>query len=295
MGAAGLLLLGAVANAQPAEFLRLRVMSFNVRWDGLDTGRNAWSNRCSVAIDVIRRADVDVIGLQEPSREQTRDLEQGLTTHVAYTGPHERDQHVPILFRPDRFKLEAGGSFWLVASSELEGGTRRCTWVHLRDRDGQGVQVFNVHLDHRSAASRQASVRVLLREVRERRLTDPFVITGDFNEGPEGAAVQFLTANGWRDALATGRPGMKEEGTGHGFTGHATGKRIDFILASEHDTVVETGILHDHRERDGLFPSDQFPVIATLELATRRPARAVREVRLPRERNGFAGREAFPN
>ena len=57
--------------------IELRVMSFNVRWDGLDKGKNAWAHRRPVAIETIRMVAPDVVGLQEPSRAQTRDLAEG--------------------------------------------------------------------------------------------------------------------------------------------------------------------------------------------------------------------------
>lgn len=42
-----MILVGAVFcfSATAAVPLKISAMSFNVRWDGLDTGRNAWTNR----------------------------------------------------------------------------------------------------------------------------------------------------------------------------------------------------------------------------------------------------------
>jgi endonuclease/exonuclease/phosphatase family metal-dependent hydrolase len=267
------------ANASP-EWIEVAVMTFNVRWDGLDDGKKAWPNRRPVAIEMISKYAPDVIGLQEPSLAQTRDLEEGLEHYTSYRSNHERDQHITFLYRSDRFDLAEGGSFWLVEESNLSGGTRRCVWVRLIDRRSHShFYVFNNHFDHRSSRSREQSALSLARGILNREHDDPFIVLGDFNERESGPAVQYLMGtqiadaetaplDGSRialvDAYRAKHPERLESASEQSSTGKAEYGRIDFIFVRRQDEVLAARIIRFNR--DGLYPSDHFPVIASVRL-----------------------------
>jgi endonuclease/exonuclease/phosphatase family metal-dependent hydrolase len=155
-----LLLFGCVGSdgaAEPAT-LQITALSFNIRWDGFDDGRNSWVNRKPLVAEVIRSTGSDVVGLQEASEAQVRDLLEALPRFRAFHSG-ERSVVVSILYRADRFRLDRSGAFWLVPESDLSGGTRRCNWVRLVERStGRAFRHFNFHLDHRSLPSRERSV-----------------------------------------------------------------------------------------------------------------------------------------
>lgn len=274
--ACGTILLAALAlpnRTLPVQELALVVMSFNVRWDGLDQGTYAWTNRRPVAVDVIRRHAPDVVAFQEPSLEQTGDLAASLEQYAPVIGAHERDQHLSLLYRTSRFELTDQGSFWLVDQSELSGGTRRCVWIRLIEREtGLAFYVFNNHWDHRSPDSRRRSAQALLQGIRERQFPDPFLVTGDFNEVETGAALKMLTQGPEPgsdtptlvDSFRALHP-ADQAGTGHRFIGRRDGARIDYIFASSRDRIQDARILYDND--DGRYPSDHFPVVATIRLA----------------------------
>ncbi|MCB1122704.1 MAG: endonuclease/exonuclease/phosphatase family protein [Verrucomicrobiae bacterium] len=264
------------ATAQ-ASGLVLDVMTYNVRWDGLDTGRNAWENRRPVVIDLLKTYSPDVCGLQEPSAAQTRDLDQGLRDYHYYMGDHARDETIPILYKATRFTLVDAGSFWLVDQSDLSGGTRRCVWVRLEEKSsGRAFYAYNCHLDHRAPDSRLQSAQVMIRTIAARGHPDPFVITGDFNEREQGKAIHFLS--GERDLVDSRErypdiipvdtfrflhaPG-ENQGTGHGFKGGKNGGRIDYVWASEGARILESQVITYNQ--DGFYPSDHFPVLTRLE------------------------------
>ena len=54
----------------------------------------------------------------------------------------------------------------------------------------------------------------------------------------------------------------RKKGTVHLFTGRTGGRRIDWILASAHFQTIASEI--DHTRGPGGYPSDHFPVTATL-------------------------------
>ena len=49
---------------------RLKVMTFNIRYDEEADGRHAWRHRRDLAIETIRRHDPDLLGVQEPTAAQ---------------------------------------------------------------------------------------------------------------------------------------------------------------------------------------------------------------------------------
>lgn len=257
-------------------------MSFNIRWDGLDSGTNAWVNRKPIAVEVIRTSAPDVVGLQEPSPAQTRDLDTALDGYVSFQADHERDRHITFLYRSDRFTLAQGGSFWVVERSDLPGGTRRCVWIRLIEKTSDfAFYVFNNHFDHRSSESREQSARALLTGIRNRDFDDPIVVLGDFNEHEDGPAMKLLkgaTKPSDRippltkpdtvlvDTFRMIYPERANAASAHGFSGTREGIRVDFILVRPQDEILDAQIIHFNR--NGRYPSDHFPVTATVRLVS---------------------------
>ena len=62
---------------------------------------------------------------------------------------------------------------------------------------------------------------------------------------------------------------MRDEGTVHFFTGWRGGRRMDWILASSHFETIDAEI--DHTREPGGYPSDHFPVTATLRAPAAKP------------------------
>lgn len=63
--------LSSCRRAEPAPPLRLRVLSFNLRYiTDRDTGWKTWTARRDAVADVIRRDRADLIGVQEAFRSQ---------------------------------------------------------------------------------------------------------------------------------------------------------------------------------------------------------------------------------
>lgn len=266
--------------------LRLRIMTFNLRWDGFEDHQNSWSHRRAIACRVIGAFDPDSVGTQEPMIRQIRDVVAALPRLDSYR--FDNDPHFvrtqQILYRKDRFERVDGGGF-LVAEGTNENGTIRfCTWVRLREREtGRCYEHYNVHLDHRSAASRRASVVRLMRHVAARTPADPFVITGDFNTREGSPEIAYLKGKGTLpdpgggpatnpiplvDAFRALHPDAKHVGTAGGFHGRETGPMIDHVfVAAGAAKVLEAGIVRTNQ--DGHYPSDHFPVTAVVELEAR--------------------------
>ena len=78
----GLLLLPLLLSfsEKPAE---LCVMTFNIRYDHVGDGENAWPHRKEVAAEVIRARGVNLLGTQEVLAHQLNDLKERLPEYRA--------------------------------------------------------------------------------------------------------------------------------------------------------------------------------------------------------------------
>jgi endonuclease/exonuclease/phosphatase family metal-dependent hydrolase len=277
----GILAAGFFSPALSAAPVELRVMTFNIRWDGLDRDSSSWEQRKAGVVALLRKHAPDAFSLQEASPSQTQFLKNSLSNYRFFLSTHERAVYLPIFFREDRFRLDSHGSFWLVEESELQGGTRRCAWVRLVEKhSGRGLYIFNLHLDGRSPSSHELSVVELTRELSKRRFKDPVLVMGDFNAVETRPSISFVTGktplrdeNGrvlvnaiaLRDAVREIFPAGKAPGTAHGFKGNLDGPRIDYIFVSDGITVRDVATVSD--SMDGRFPSDHFPVVADIALS----------------------------
>lgn len=268
--------------SEPAKPLSVRVMSFNLRWDGFDDGRNAWRHRRELVYGVLRAFGPDSVGTQEPMPRQIADIEAALPTWNSYRFDNDPDfpRTQQILYRNDRFERVAAGGF-LIAEGTNEGGTvRYATWVRLAERGtGRMYEHYNVHLDHRDATSRERSAVRLMKHIARRTSAGPFVVTGDFNTTENSPTMAFL--RGERaledetgatyanpiplvDTFRVLHPDTPDAGTASGFGGHRGRNKIDHVLvAAGAATVRVASIVRTHA--DGRYPSDHFPVTAILE------------------------------
>lgn len=284
---------------RPAQ---LRVMTFNIRYGTADDGDNAWPKRRELLFDVIRANDPDIIGLQEALRFQLDDLHAALPQYseigVGRDDGKTRGEYAAILYRTDRFVVspDDSGTFWLSDTPETPGSKswgntipRICTWARLRERGGvpgggdasTPIDIYNVHLDHQSERSRQMSVQLLLSRITRRAYAnETIIVTGDFNCGESSAGIRAMQAADEHNHIAPGTSGWPalvdsfrvvhpkgsdiDVGTFHAFKGTTDGDKIDYIFVPHFTSVRSAEI--DHTSRDGRYPSDHFPVTATIQL-----------------------------
>lgn len=266
------------AAALAAQDTSLTVMSFNIRYGTARDGDNAWGLRRDLLFDVVREQDADVVGLQEALDFQVDEILAAVPTYAAIGVGRDdglrKGEYAAILFRRDRFRVAASGTFWLSDTPEVPGSatwgnriTRICTWARLIDRDGRAFWVYNVHLDHESQPSRVKSVAFLRQRIDTRPSpTEPVVVTGDFNVGETNDALRAMTAGGaFVDTFRAVHPEEKTVGTFTGFRfGRLDGDKIDYVFVQPGTQVLSATIVRTAQgER---YPSDHFPVIARIVL-----------------------------
>jgi endonuclease/exonuclease/phosphatase family metal-dependent hydrolase len=281
------------ASEHAAESVELRVMSFNIRYSygkpQEEMAENDWTDsehpRRERVVRVIREHEPDILGVQEARHLQIVDLREALPEFEFYgigrdDGKTE-GEYSGIFFRKERFKQLDAGSFWLSATPEKPGTTfytapnavpRIASWVRLADNEsGREIFVLNMHWDHISVPAREQSARLA-----RTRLTDlaeglPTIVMGDLNTPEDSKAVTELVggngAAGRRliDSFRSLHPERTdEESTFSAWNGRTDGSRIDFILHTDEFTPTAASIVRT--SYNGFWPSDHYPVTATLRL-----------------------------
>ncbi|HUG18830.1 MAG TPA: endonuclease/exonuclease/phosphatase family protein [Planctomycetaceae bacterium] len=260
----------------------MNVMTWNIRYDNRGDGENAWTHRKDWVADIIRREQVDIVGLQEVLKHQLDDLTQRLPELAAYgvgrDDGNTKGEYSPILYRKDRFEVLDKSTFWLSKTPDQAGSrdwdsaiTRIASWLKLKDRrTGQVFYAINTHFDHMGNEARANSAALLVKMLREKFKDHPVVLTGDFNTKPESVPYKTLTDRdppnvpSFYDALAISE--AKPQGpdsTWNGFDSIVPGQRIDFLFVTGSFYVRKHRTLDD--QKDGRFPSDHLPVTALIE------------------------------
>ncbi len=275
----------------------LLVMSFNIRTGNANDGPNRWANRWDMVCDVVRRYDADLVGLQEAYRFQVDRIVETLPEYgwigVGRDDGRAEGEHSAILYRKDRLTVADAGTFWLSDTPEVAGSitwgnacTRVCTWGHfVHTVSGKSFYMYNLHLDHVSQPSREKSAVLLTDRMAGRGDDDLVIVTGDFNAGEHNYVIQYLTGR-MVLALDNGRasrtpvplvdtfreihPYATPVGTFNGFRGDSAGDKIDYIFVPPGTRVIDAAIIYDNV--NGRYPSDHFPIIASLSLTEPGPA-----------------------
>ena len=269
-------LAGQAAAPQPAGLpgAPLKVMTFNLRYGTAPDGDNHWSKRREQVFALLRDEQADVIGVQEALTGQLEEIVRNVPGY-AYVGVgradgHKAGEYAAILYRTARLAVRRSDTFWFsdtptVVKSTTWGNRieRICTWAYVDDREGPAFYLFNVHLDHESQLSREKSAALLLARMAARAPAAPVLVTGDFNAGEQNPATVALTT-AMRDSFRERAPHAVEVGTFNGFTGKPDGDKIDYVFVEPGTTVLDARIVRTNRE--GRYPSDHFPVTATVQL-----------------------------
>jgi endonuclease/exonuclease/phosphatase family metal-dependent hydrolase len=281
----------ALAGAGSSRAVDLRIMTFNIRYGTANDGDNHWKNRYEMVFDVLRDHSPDIVGLQEALDFQIAEIRKAVDNYgqlgVAREDGKTDGEYSALLYDINKFKVDDSGTFWFSDTPEVPGSShwgnacvRICTWARfIEKKSGRAFYVFNLHLDHVSQPSREKSVVLLTSRIKNRKHPDPFVVTGDFNTGEDNPVITYLKgktmltgADGQKsknpvpmvDTFRVIHPDAKDVRTHHSFRGLRKGSKIDYIFVPLSVKVLEARILYDNI--DGRYPSDHYPVNATVRL-----------------------------
>ncbi|MCK9280875.1 MAG: endonuclease/exonuclease/phosphatase family protein [Melioribacteraceae bacterium] len=250
----------------------LSVMTFNIRLGTVDDGKNNWNNRKLMVAEVISESFPDILCLQEAFKFQIDEI-MSLHPNYALIGVGRDDgidqgEYSCVLYSRDRFIVDSTGNFWLSDTPETPGSMtwgnvfpRICTWAKLFDKfNNKEFFVFNTHLDHQIQLARENGVKLILERMKIVAPELPIILTGDFNSDETNPAIKLVLNNNFTDSYRALNKRTDREGTFNDFKGIENEERIDFIFVNRFFTPIKSEIIRYNR--NGLYPSDHFPVIS---------------------------------
>ena len=274
-------LVGCRTAAPSAE--TIRVGSYNIRlsgdWAKKADGANCWDLRKADLVALVKKLDLDAFGLQEVCPDQAAYLREHLPDY-AFVGDHrgadrKSDEASPVFYRKSRFEAEKSGTFWLSETPDVSGRKgwgaacpRVCSYLILREKaTGRRFCFANTHTDHVSELAREKGMLLVISRMREFGKGAPIVFTGDHNcrYGDKPAVAVRRVLKDARD-IAEKTSGPHNDGPvrvdGQKFDDYC----IDYIYVSDGTRVLDFTTHDDFRPGTQLYPSDHFPVTATLVL-----------------------------
>lgn len=253
----------------------VRLLSYNLRHDGLDSGRDAWPHRRAAALGLVGDLDPDLLAIQEAHDDQFADVRAALHTRAWVGDTGATGDHNPVGVGP-RLLLCDWEVGWLSETPAVAESTgwdarfpRAFTLVRLADRNtGTRLALFNAHFDHRGARARVESARLLRRRV---DALDPEVealVVGDFNCRPGDPPYEQFVADGFdrrlRDARTAAPRTAGPDSTFTTFDRLVPGRLLDHVFVTSGVDVLA------HRTVDatvgGRYPSDHLPVVVDFDL-----------------------------
>lgn len=279
-------LAGADVDAALVAGPRVKIMTFNIRVGTAADGPDAWDKRKPLVYQVFQDQDADIASVQEALGFQLTEIDANVTGYkrigVGTEDGRTKGPYNAIYYRASRFTLDQSSTFWLsstpsVAGSQTWGNKfpRAVTWGHFVEKtSGYAFYVYNTHFDHVSQPSREKSAVLLSSRIAARAETDdPVLVTGDFNATEGNLATKYLKGSAridgaltpipLRDTFRVLHPDAGNAGTAHGFGGGTGGNKIDYVYMQPGQKAVMAQI--DHYNVGGRYPSDHFPVIATVK------------------------------
>lgn len=286
------------ADGAPAP-VDIKIMSFNIKGDDGNIANrlsgNGWytlfsesGGRRDRAISVVNTYAPDLLGVEEMKQNQLADLSAASALlGFGYYGQGrdggDNGDRNGIFYRASRFTPLAEGDFWLSSTPTVPGTTftgggsdtgnpRMATWMKLYDNQADRAYfVLNTHWSLDTSA-RNSSANLIRDQINQLRGDLPLVVLGDFNTNLSSTALRTLTgasvpggfqlADAYRKVFPSVGP---NEATFHDFTGNQSGSSIDHILYSA-DVFTATAANIVHTSFSGKYPSDHFPVTATLQV-----------------------------
>jgi len=259
----------------------LNVATYNMRNDNNSedsTHGNGWKQRYPVIASLIRFHDFDIFGTQECLYHQILDISKELPGYDYYgigrdDGKHA-GEHSEIFFKKDKFQMLGHGDFWLSQTPgkpslgwDATCCNRICSWVYLKDKkSAKKFYVFNAHYDYQKDLARNESSKLILKEIKRIAGTQPVIFMGDLNGGNETSWYKTMANSGiLKDTYKEAKDPYVRNGSFNDFGSEINSDEIiDHIFISKQFSVLKWGILSDTYH--GKYPSDHFPVMATLKM-----------------------------
>ncbi len=259
---------------------KILVASYNTAspWGSFIEGTYT-TRRANLFAQQINNTLPDILGVQELNSIWQGKMKELLPQYEYYgvkRGGDEKEETSEmsgIFYLKDKFELVESDTFWISLTpekeSKFEGAAcyRICSYVVLKNKNtGKIFACFNTHLDHVSTEAQNLGGNLIAEkaeEIKAKYDEITTVITGDFNQFPDGLAIKALEEKGFVKASDTVENGNTTN-TYHGW-GKVKGEPpIDFIF-TEGTRKISNYKVHDQK-MDKSFVSDHFMITAEVEM-----------------------------
>lgn len=259
---------------------KLKVLSFNIRYNNPIDGENSWPNRSERVRNFLVNEQPDICGFQEVLHNEVLELEQFFYNYTNRKNVYNRigvgredgltkGEFAPIFFRKDRFNLISSKTIWLspTPTNPSKGWDAACeriaTLALLFDKSNKDtLLVVNSHWDHVGVVARQESAKLILNEMNNYSSIQNKILMGDFNCTPEDPALKKLRAE-FSDA---GVGASSKVGTFNNFERAANPKapRIDYVFYKLKNFGFHSYKVGNTDVTEPLL-SDHFPIVVEFE------------------------------
>jgi endonuclease/exonuclease/phosphatase family metal-dependent hydrolase len=259
---------------------KLKVLSFNIRYNNPNDGENSWPNRSENVRNFLVNEQPDICGFQEVLHNEVLEVETffyNITNKkllykrvgVGREDGETKGEYSPIYFNSNRFSLIKSKTVWLseTPTKPSKGWDAACeriaTFALLFDlKTNDTLLVVNSHWDHLGVRARQESAKLILNEIEAFTSIQNIIVMGDFNCTPEDAALNKLRA-AFSDA---GMGASEKVGTFNNFerAANPNAPRIDYVFYKLKNFGFSSYKVGNTDVTEPLL-SDHFPVVVEFE------------------------------
>lgn len=264
----GFLAIEVGVQGEPVDTARLDVMSFNIRYGDAADGPDRWELRRDGVVDRVKAHRPMVFGVQEALGYQVEFIAEHFPDYewvgVGRDDGKMKGELSAIFMRKGLRMGDRSGTRWISLTPEVAGTLggdatlpRVFTWVVVRV-EGKEILVINTHWDHRSESARLLGAE----QISAFADTHPgmrTVLMGDFNCDMSSAPVRKLIEGGFQPLGVQSGPRF----TFNAFNPEATGGGLIDHVFYRGALASEGIVVDDSKMKNGRFPSDHFPVLAS--------------------------------
>mgnify|MGYP001626791604 CR=1 FL=1 len=253
----------------------IKVISYNVRYNNPNDGKDIWENRRSTIVNLIKNENPDFLGLQEVNHAQLLFLNSNLSNYsfvgVGRDDGKTKGEYSPIFYNNNLFDLIKSDTFWLSSTPDKisvgwdSSMERICTYAVFKSKTNKkNIWVFNTHFDHIGMEAREKSADLIISVIN--KLTEPedyVVLTGDFNLLDDSKPIMNLQSN-FNDTNKNLEKTDKSYGTFNNFKLNFVSKsRIDYVFEKNFKLINSRHIIV--KTPEGRWASDHHPILAKLK------------------------------
>lgn len=250
----------------------LAVVTFNMRMDCIEDGRNSFGHRKTFIERKIKQKTPDIIGFQEMLPHMKEWFKETFPEYMLVgsgRGSDYQDEHNAVAYKKDKLDLFGLETFWLSPTPHIPGTRfkeqsicpRICTMLTLKHKDiDRPIRVYNTHLDHEGEQARLIGIGLVLERINKDYETFPLpsLLMGDFNATPDCNEIKVIEEES----------PLEDVTRSIAYTFHDFGRlkdkvKIDYIYKSKEIKCNKVEVWDD--VEDGVYLSDHYPVEACLE------------------------------